>query len=188
MRNCCFATAEEVAFSLYCVDGDYGVIVSTHHGLFEATLPSASSEDDILANLHKRFARVRGENELTRDAAGSLLRYFSGEFVDFNYPVDGRKFTDFQSMVYHAVQTIGYGLVKTYGEIALEIHRPKAARGVGAAMAHNPLPIIIPCHRVIGSSGAMTGYSAPGGVKKKELLLRMEAAVVLKQAGTIPKG
>jgi len=187
MRKRCLATTEEVAFSLYCVDGDYGVIVSTHHGLLETTLPSAVPPDEILENLHKRFVLARGENELTREAAESLLRYFSGEFVGFNYPVDERRFSAFQSLVYHAVQTIGYGLVKTYGEIAREIHRPKAARGVGAAMAHNPLPIIIPCHRVIGSSGAMTGYSAPGGVKRKELLLRMEAAVVMKQAGTIPK-
>jgi len=144
MRKRCLATTEEVAFSLYCVDGDYGVIVSTHHGLLETTLPSAVPPDEILENLHKRFVLARGENELTREAAESLLRYFSGEFVGFNYPVDERRFSAFQSLVYHAVQTIGYGLVKTYGEIAREIHRPKAARGVGAAMAHNPCRSLSP--------------------------------------------
>lgn len=181
MRKQCLAPDEECNYSLYGVNGDYGVIISTHHGLYEATLPSVSTKDEILADLHKRFTRPCGENILTRDVAERLVRYFSEEFVAFYYPVDQRGFSDFQCLVYRAVHAIDYGLVKTYGEIAREIHRPLAARGVGAAMAHNPLPIIIPCHRVIGSSGAMTGYSAPGGIKRKELLLRMEAAVLQKK-------
>ncbi|MRR55276.1 MAG: methylated-DNA--[protein]-cysteine S-methyltransferase [Deltaproteobacteria bacterium] len=181
MRKNCLTITEEVHFSRYCVEGSYGVVVSTAHGLFETTLPAAASPDEILAALHKRYTRPHGDNDLTRDVAERLFRYFSGELVDFQYPMDQRRFTPFQQLVYQAVHAIGYGSVKSYGEIAREIQRPRAARGVGAAMAQNPLPIIIPCHRVIGSSGAMTGYSAPGGVGRKEMLLRMEATVLRKK-------
>jgi len=187
MRKRSIAAHEEINFSIYCVGGDYGVIISTHHGLYEATLPSAATQDEILAEIHNRFARPCGGNDLTREVADCLLRYFSGKIVNFDYPFDMREFSAFQRMVYQAVHSIGYGLVKTYGEIAREIHRPKSARGVGSAMAHNPLPIIIPCHRVIGSTGAMTGYSAPGGIKRKEMLLRMEAAVLQNPAECMPE-
>lgn len=175
---------EEVHFSLYCVEGIYGVVVATGHGLAETTLPAAASADEALAALHKRYSRPRGENDLTRAVAERLVRYFYRELVDFDYPIDQRRFTPFQQQVYLAVQAIGYGSVKSYGEIAREIQRPRAARGVGAAMAHNPLPIIIPCHRVIGSSGAMTGYSAPGGISRKEMLLRMESTVLQEKLDT----
>lgn len=187
MKNSCRTIADEVHFSLYCVEGSYGLVVSTVHGLLETTLPAAASPDEILATLHKRYTRPCGENDLTRDVAERLFHYFSGELVDFDYPLDQRRFTAFQQLVYQAVHAIGYGSVKSYGEIAREIQRPRAARGVGASMAHNPLPIIIPCHRVIGSSGAMTGYSAPGGVSRKETLLRMEATVLRKKMAASPK-
>lgn len=178
---------EEVHFSLYCVEGSYGLVISTGHGLFETTLPATDSRNEILTTLHKRFPQALGQNDLTRNAARRLSRYFSGELVDFDYPMDQRRFTPFQQLVYEAVHAIGYGSVKSYGEIAREVQRPQAARGVGAAMAHNPLPIIIPCHRVIGSSGAMTGYSAPGGISRKEMLLRMEAAVLRKKMAALPE-
>lgn len=186
MRKCCLTNTEVVHFSLYCVEGEFGVAVSTAHGLFEVTLPAATSPDEILADLHKRYTRPSGENDLTRAVAERLMRYFSGKLVDFNLPIDNRRFTSFQKVVYQAVQNIGYGSVKTYGEIARVIERPRAARGVGAAMANNALPIIIPCHRVIGSSGAMTGYSAPGGIRRKEMLLRMEATVFQRERGVLP--
>ncbi len=187
MRNSCLTITEEVHFSLYCVEGSHGVVVSTVHGLFETTLPAVASPDEILAVLHKRYTRPCGASDLTLDVAERLFRYFSGELVDFEYPMDQRRFTPFQQLVYQAVHAIGYGSVKSYGEIAREIQRPRAARGVGAAMAHNSLPIIIPCHRVIGSSGAMTGYSAPGGVSRKEMLLRMEATVLQKKLDARPE-
>ena len=183
MRKVWLPCDEEVYFSLYRVDEYYGVVVFTRLGLYEITLPSASSKDEVLATLHKHYTRPVGENDLARDVAKKLIRYFSGEMVDFDDLLDTRGNTAFQNQVYWAVRTIRYGEVKTYGEIAREIHRPKAARGVGSAMARNALPIIIPCHRVIGSSGAMTGYSAPGGTERKLTLLRMEAEVLEKHKG-----
>jgi methylated-DNA-[protein]-cysteine S-methyltransferase len=83
-------------------------------------------------------------------------------------------FTPFQQRVYRAVMKIPFGEVMSYGGIARMIGQPEAARGIGGAMARNPLPIIIPCHRVVGSSGKLTGYSAPGGIASKSWLLEME--------------
>jgi O-6-methylguanine DNA methyltransferase len=80
--------------------------------------------------------------------------------------------TDFQLQVLDELQKIPYGQTASYGEIAQRIGRPKAVRAVGAANGRNPLPIVIPCHRVIGSSGEMTGFG--GGIPVKEALLRLE--------------
>jgi len=81
--------------------------------------------------------------------------------------------TEFQVSVLHALQDIPYGETTSYGEIARRIGRPKAVRAVGAANGRNPLPIVVPCHRVIGSGGALTGFG--GGLPTKEALLRLEA-------------
>lgn len=137
---------------------------------------AARSHQEVAAEVHRAFPDLDGENAVTQQAAALLARYFAGERVDFDLPVDERGFTPFQREVYGAVAHIGYGAVKSYAEVAREIGRPRAARGVGSAMARNPLPIIIPCHRVVGSGGALIGYSAPGGVATKRALLRMEAA------------
>lgn len=83
--------------------------------------------------------------------------------------------TPFQQRVWTELKTIGYGETKTYKEIAEGIGAPKAVRAVGGANNQNPLPIVIPCHRVIGSNGAMVGYG--GGLTNKELLLSLESSV-----------
>jgi methylated-DNA-[protein]-cysteine S-methyltransferase len=83
--------------------------------------------------------------------------------------------TPFQQTVWRALQTVPYGETRTYGEQAALIRKPKAVRAVGAANGRNPIGIIIPCHRVIGANGTLTGYA--GGVDKKEVLLRLEGAL-----------
>ncbi len=101
-----------------------------------------------------------------------LAEYFSGERKDFDLPLklDG---TEFQISVLEALLEIPYGETTSYGAIAKQIGRPKAMRAVGAANGRNPIPIIVPCHRVIGSSGDLTGFG--GGLDTKEALLRLEA-------------
>lgn len=101
-----------------------------------------------------------------------LAEYFAGERKDFDLPLklDG---TEFQISVLEALQEIPYGETTSYGAIAKQIGRPKAMRAVGAANGRNPIPIIVPCHRVIGSSGDLTGFG--GGLDTKEALLRLEA-------------
>lgn len=106
------------------------------------------------------------------NARRQLEEYFAGSRKDFDLPVilNG---TEFQVAVLKALQEIPYGETVSYGEIARRIGRPRAVRAVGAANGRNPIPIVVPCHRVIGSSGDLTGFG--GGLDTKEALLRLEA-------------
>jgi methylated-DNA-[protein]-cysteine S-methyltransferase len=106
------------------------------------------------------------------DARQQLREYFSGERRDFDLPLK-LSGTEFQVSVLEALQGIPYGETTSYGEIAKRIGRPKAVRAVGAANGRNPIPIVVPCHRVIGSTGDLTGFG--GGLDTKEALLRLEA-------------
>jgi methylated-DNA-[protein]-cysteine S-methyltransferase len=106
------------------------------------------------------------------EACRQLEEYFAGTRKVFDLPLQ-LSGTDFQVQVLRELQQIPYGQTVSYGEIAKRIGRPKAMRAVGAANGRNPLPIIIPCHRVIGSSGDLTGFG--GGLDTKEALLRLEA-------------
>ena len=113
---------------------------------------------------------------LLEDAAAALQRYLSGENENLDhFPVDLSSLTPFQQQVLERVRAIPYGQYETYGSIAQACRRPKAARAVGGALARNPLPLIIPCHRVVGSSGRLTGFTAPRGVELKRQLLDMES-------------
>ena len=111
----------------------------------------------------------------------SLLKdYFSGRKVDFSkLEIDLSSYSPFFRDVCRAARTIPYGEIRTYGQLAEMIGRKGAARAVGRVMAANPLPIIIPCHRVVSASGALTGYSAAGGIKTKERLLLMEGVTLV---------
>ena len=91
-------------------------------------------------------------------------------------PLDDRGIDDFRSAVYAATRRIAPGSTRTYGEIARAIGRPEAARDVGVALSRNPTPIIVPCHRVVAASGALTGFSAPGGLSTKRRMLELEGA------------
>jgi methylated-DNA-[protein]-cysteine S-methyltransferase len=100
-----------------------------------------------------------------------------GEKVDLSQiPVVLDATTDFEDKVYSAARRIPCGEVRTYGEIAAEIGEPGAARAVGAALGRNPVPIVIPCHRVLGSGGKSGGFSAPGGTLTKFRMLEIEGA------------
>lgn len=107
-----------------------------------------------------------------KDARIQLAEYFSGERKEFELPLS-LSGTEFQVSVLEALQQIPYGETASYGDVAKRIGRPKAVRAVGAANGRNPIPIIVPCHRVIGSSGDLTGFG--GGLDTKEALLRLEA-------------
>ncbi|RYY28287.1 MAG: methylated-DNA--[protein]-cysteine S-methyltransferase [Sphingomonadales bacterium] len=105
------------------------------------------------------------------EAERQIAAYFAGSLTRFDVPLDFRG-TDFQKSVWAALLTIPFGETRSYGEIAQQIGRPKASRAVGAANGRNPISIIAPCHRVIGATGALTGFA--GGLAAKELLLRLE--------------
>jgi methylated-DNA-[protein]-cysteine S-methyltransferase len=104
-------------------------------------------------------------------AERELAEYFEGKRTRFSVPLDPVG-TKFQNKVWHALSEIPFGETRSYGEIAQRIGQSGAARAVGAANGRNPLSIMVPCHRVIGASGKLTGFA--GGLKAKELLLRLE--------------
>ncbi len=115
----------------------------------------------------------RSAEPLFAEAEAQLHAYFAGKLERFELPL-ARCGTAFQQSVWEAVGEIPYGSTSTYSELAAAIGRPRACRAVGAANGRNPLPVIIPCHRVLGAAGALTGYG--GGLERKRRLLALEAA------------
>ncbi|MBA3462915.1 MAG: methylated-DNA--[protein]-cysteine S-methyltransferase [Deltaproteobacteria bacterium] len=105
------------------------------------------------------------------ETAAQLRAYFAGERTTFDLPL-APEGSGFQRLVWHALGAIACGTTRTYGELARAIGRPAASRAVGAANSKNPISIIVPCHRVIGASGELTGYA--GGMKAKQWLLDHE--------------
>ena len=104
-------------------------------------------------------------------AAEQLTAYFAGELTEFDLPLNLRG-TPFQGRVWAALQEIPYGETTTYGELAVELGKPSASRAVGLANGKNPVGLIVPCHRVVGSTGSLTGYG--GGLDRKRYLLDFE--------------
>ena len=109
-------------------------------------------------------------------ARRQLDEYFGGKRRRFELPVDLALQADFNRRVLRELARVPYGEVVTYGELAARAARPRAARAVGTVMNRNPLPIVLPCHRVIGSNGKLVGYG--GGLERKEALLRLEGALL----------
>jgi methylated-DNA-[protein]-cysteine S-methyltransferase len=110
-------------------------------------------------------------------AAQQLAEYFAGERMAFDVPLAPQG-TEFQQTVWTALGDVPFGTTATYGEIAKAIGQLTATRAVGAANGRNPIPIIIPCHRVIGASGELTGYSGGGGIETKRRLLDHESGTL----------
>ncbi len=125
----------------------------------------------------------RRDDGLFREAADQLRAYFAGELIEFDLPL-ATGGAPFQQRVWAELQKIPYGSTISYGELARRIDNPKASRAVGAANGSNPISIIIPCHRVIGSNGKLTGYG--GGIDRKKFLLDFEAETLAKRSQEIP--
>lgn len=113
------------------------------------------------------------------DALDQIGAYLRGERRGFDLPIDWSVLTPFQEEVLRIVFAIPYGQTRTYQQIADELGKPGAARAVGRANATNPMPLVIPCHRVLGSDGSLHGYGGAGGVETKAWLLAMEGSALL---------
>ena len=112
-------------------------------------------------------------------AISQLQAYFAGELERFDLPIELRG-TPFQVSVWEELSRIPFGSTLSYGELAQRIDRPKAVRAVGAANGANPVPVVVPCHRVIGSDGSLTGFG--GGIERKKFLLTLEGVPVAAKA------
>jgi methylated-DNA-[protein]-cysteine S-methyltransferase len=122
------------------------------------------------------FTEIYTEPERTAGALQQISEYLQGERQTFDMPIDWSVMTPFQQQALRATFAIPYGQVTTYGDLARQLGKPRAARAVGRAQATNPMPLVIPCHRVIGSDGGLHGYGAGDGLETKAWLLRLEGA------------
>ena len=144
----------------------------SQHGIMAVTLPK-TSEAAALHELPTTGPETAIPAWLDVDVlAGRLQRYFEGVAVQFHEPLDPDLGTTFQRRVWAITRAIRRGKTRTYGDIAREAGSPGAARAVGQAMARNPFPVIVPCHRVVGHDGRLTGFG--GGLAMKEQMLDME--------------
>ena len=126
-----------------------------------------------------RFAAGTGPST-DHPVAEELRAYFAGELTDFTVPLDMRGGSAFERAVWGEIARIPYGEMITYGAIATALGDPGAARAVGTACNRNPVPVIVPCHRVVGAGGKMVGFG--GGLDRKRILLELEARVALQRA------
>ena len=149
-------------------------IASSPAGLLALTLPEPTQER-ALKLLEPWGGGQSYDGPRLDGLKRKLQRYFDGQRVLFDEPLDLRAATAFQRRVWSAVRDIPCGETRSYGQIARQVGSPGAARAVGQAMAANPLPIVVPCHRVIGSDGSLRGFG--GGLDLKRRLLEMEGAL-----------
>ena len=159
------------AYTVFDTEFGWMAIVASEYGLCRLTLPQPAV-DKALVLISDFLPKAAADTTAFRELGFRLTRYFEGEKIDFSDDLDLRGSTDFQRDVWEANCSIPYGETRTYGWIAETLGRPGSVRAVGQALARNPLPIIIPCHRVVGSSGSLGGYS--GGLELKKRLLELE--------------
>lgn len=151
--------------------GWVGLLLSPR-GLQTLEYPRPSVEE-ALANLRERWPEAPFEESAVEELKEQLRRYYAGEPVTFAAKLDLESYTPFDRKVWAATSRIPYGQTRPYSWVAKEVGSPRAYRAVGAALAKNPIPIVIPCHRVLRKDGSLGGYG--GGLDMKQRLLEMEA-------------
>jgi methylated-DNA-[protein]-cysteine S-methyltransferase len=129
-------------------------------------------EAESTDRLRPEAQEIEGHHPILAEAERQLFEYFAGERTQFELPLEPRG-TEFQKKVWRSLRKIPFGTTKSYMDIARAIGSPRACRAVGAANGKNPLPIVVPCHRVVGANGALTGFG--GGLEIKAKLLALEA-------------
>jgi methylated-DNA-[protein]-cysteine S-methyltransferase len=149
------------------------LVATTDRGLCQISFDPDRGLDELSDSFGRRVLRVpRRVDGVRRE----LDEYFEHRRTEFDLPMDLSHVPDFQRVVLHELARVPYGEVTTYGALAAKVGKPRAARAVGGAMNRNPIPIVLPCHRVIGSTGSLTGYG--GGLERKRALLELEGAIL----------
>ncbi len=170
-----YGQCETVRLALLETELGWIGLARSDRGIVGLHLPRPT-RDRALADLLAEFpgGEMAGL-DVFADVVEQLRRYFAGQPVRFEVPFDLSRVTPFRRQALEVAAHIPYGETRTYAWIARQIGRPGASRAVGQAMATNPIPIIIPCHRVVGSSGSLVGYG--GGLDMKKRFLQMERGV-----------
>ena len=173
--------AQRVSTKVYCTSFDSRIgriyVSSTDKGVSKISVPKETRKDffDWLER-HFDLDAVVDNRSKNKEAIDQLTRFFNGKLAKFTCPIDLIG-TPFQIRVWKELAKIPYGSTITYKQLAKRVAAPHAFQAVGRANGANPLPIIIPCHRVVGSDGSLVGYSC--GIKTKEFLLRLEGSIIL---------
>src|ERR671914_1355025 len=161
------------------VDSPLGplVVAATPHGLVRVSYSEFRGEDEVLEELARRVSpRVLEAPARLDGVRRELDEYFEGRREDFDVRIDWSHLAGFTREVLRATANIGFGEVSTYAGVAAAAGSPRAVRAAGNALGANPMPVIVPCHRVLRTGGGLGGYT--GGVERKEFLLRLEGALL----------
>jgi methylated-DNA-[protein]-cysteine S-methyltransferase len=171
-----FATLAEPDVAYAVVDSPVGQLVAavTPQGLVRLAYEDFNGGlDVVLDGLATRLSpRILEAPARLDGVRRELDEYFAGRREAFDFPIDWTLYSDFGKRVLQATAAIPFGHTATYGQVAAQAGNAKASRAAGRALGANPIPIVVPCHRVIGTSGKLTGYT--GGMHRKEALLRLE--------------
>jgi methylated-DNA-[protein]-cysteine S-methyltransferase len=167
-----------VDVALATMDSPVGelLVAVTPRGLVAVSFEDEGRERTVARLTREVSPRVMEAAAPTDEARRELEEYFRGGRRSFELSLDRRLMGPFAEKVLRATSRVGFGQLATYGEIAARIDRPHAARAVGRALGSNPIPIVVPCHRIVGAGGALTGYA--GGLARKEILLRLEGSLL----------
>lgn len=150
-------------------------IVACEAGISYLSLPRPSEQEALREVLDLHPGAVAGDEESFGELVSRLRRYFQGESVTFDDALDLSGGTAFQRRVWEFIRTIPRGETRSYGWVGAQVGCPRGARAIGQTMAINPIPIIVPCHRVVGGDGSLHGFG--GGLEMKDKLLRLEGWV-----------
>jgi methylated-DNA-[protein]-cysteine S-methyltransferase len=149
----------------------------TQRGLLRVVFASEDLDGALGRVAREVSPRILEAPARTDGARRQLDDYFGGSLHRFDLPLDRRLMSRFVRSVLERTEEVGFGEVATYGQVAKDLGRPTAARAVGAALGTNPIPIVVPCHRIVGANGRLTGYA--GGLDRKEFLLRLEGSLAV---------
>ena len=163
----------DVAYDL--TDSPVGelLLAVTDRGLCRIAYRPEAALDELAADFGARVLRIPQRVDAVRR---ELDEYFEGKRHAFDLETDLSPVPSFHRLALRELALVPYGETTTYGALAAKVGRPHAARAIGGAMNRNPIPIVLPCHRVVGSNGRLVGYA--GGLDRKEALLRLEGAIL----------
>ena len=166
-------------YSIFKTKWGYFGLVGNEKGIYRTQLPGEGREK-IKSLLLRDYPAAKFDKTFLKDLQQQIISYFEGDFVEFgrDIPLYFDGLSSFDILILKNCRKIEIGRTVTYGQLAQKAGRPNASRAVGSALAKNPIPLIIPCHRIIRSDGKLGGFSAPGGISVKRKMLDLERKAI----------
>lgn len=172
-------TDKPIYYTIFNTEWGYFGLAATEDGLIRTHLPMPNPER-VKVRILKNLPIALYSQWLFNPVQQRIIAYFRGARVDFltSVPLVLNEFSPFTQRVLYGCRKIRFGQTASYSQLAKKLRRPNSSRAVAGALAKNPLPLIIPCHRIISSDGKISGFSAPGGITLKKRFLQLEQKVV----------